>query len=116
MANEHFFYAVEGDTQERLELKLLDRDLTGATVKFHMRNSAGIVVANVEARVSTTVDANGDAIVSAAVAQQLPPFYLLEALPPGTYEAEFSVTYSSGVIETFPSKGFIEIHIRPEIA
>ena len=107
-----------GDTAPNIKARLKSKDgttvtLTGATVVFSMRHAQTRVVthsnrsANIlEATPPTepddpNVDYDWETVVPSI---------------PGPYEAEFEVTYSGGLIQTFPDSGFIDIQVEGEVA
>jgi hypothetical protein len=105
------FNIKQGDTGPRLLFALTpaaDVNLTGATVRFNMRSrDNGTVRINRASAVIVT------ATVTPTVA------YDWQAADTAISElchAEFEVTYSNGVIETFPNDGFILIAVKDDIA
>lgn len=103
------FYIKRRDTSPSLVYALIPTtvDLTGATVRFSMKNQEGAVVINraastvVTPTVTPTVRYNWQASDTANA---------------GFFFAEFEVTYSSGAIETFPNYSMIAIKISEDIA
>jgi hypothetical protein len=101
------FYIKRNDTSPsiRYALSPTSVDLTGATVRFHMRARGGATVVYSAASVVTatgtpTVEYDWDAADTDTA---------------GVYEAEFEVTYPVGAIETFPSVGYIRVSIEEDI-
>jgi hypothetical protein len=105
------FYIKQNDTSPSLRAALKDGDnlaidLTGATVRFHMKSledntvvvdaDATVVVPSVSGIVQYDWD-NGDTATA------------------GSYQGEFEVTFAGGAIETFPNKTNISISIKPEL-
>lgn len=104
------FSIKKGDTSPALRATLRYDDcsavnLTGASVRFHMRQVGSTQVlidaAAVVVSVAGVVEYRWTSLNTAAV---------------GAYEAEFEVTYADGKIETFPSDGFISVEIVEAIA
>ena len=103
------FYPKKGDTSPSL-LYALDPAstvLTGATVRFNMRDSAGAVKVNRAAAVVVT--ATGTPTVRY-------DWQAADTNTAGFFDAEFEVTYAGGAIETFPNDSFIRINITGDIA
>jgi len=104
------FYVKQNDTSPFMLATLKDAnevavDLTGASVRFHMRAVGASQV---------TVDA--DAVVTDAEAGIVK--YEWDAADTdtvGSYQAEFEVTFVSGDIETFPNNGYIRVEIIDDI-
>lgn len=102
------FNLKRGDTSPSLDYALIPAsvDLTGATVRFSMKNRAGAVV--IDSAVATVVTAT----VTPTVRY---PWAPADTAVAGFYRAEFEVTYAGGQIETFPNHGFIGVLIDPDI-
>lgn len=104
------FYLKTGDTSPALSVTLKDGDgaavdLTGATVVFNMNDEDGAQVINRGA--STLVDAaSGKAKYAWSAA---------DTAAAGYYTAEFEVTYSDATVETFPNRGYLEVHIIDDL-
>lgn len=81
-------------------------DLTGCSVRFHMRK-IGSSQAKTDAPASIT-DADNGIVVYAWSAQDTDTV--------GSFEAEFEVTFTGGEIESFPNNRFIEVEITDDIA
>lgn len=105
------FYIKQNDTSPFLLATLKDAnenliDLTAATVRFHMRRVG-----------STDAVVDGAAIVvnedQGTVRYE---WQAADTAQIGSYQAEFEVTYSGGVIETFPNNGYIRVEIKDDIA
>jgi hypothetical protein len=105
----NIFTLKTGDTSPSLLYALLPAtiDLTGATVRFSLRNrDTGAVIVNRAA---------------ALVVTATPPVVRYDWQPgntdvAGNFDGEFEVTYAGGAIETFPNRGFIDIRITAAIA
>jgi hypothetical protein len=105
------FYIKENDTSPALRAVLKDSDgvsvdLTGASVRFHMRNAnGGILVVNKPATIVTAasgiVDYNWDAEDTTVV---------------GQFEIEFEVTFPDGGIQTFPNQGYGTVVVADDLA
>lgn len=104
------FYIKQNDTQPRMLATLKDGDenlidLTGASVRFHMRTVGGSVVTDSAAVVVTA----GSGLVRY-------DWQAADTDTVGSYQAEFEVTYADGTIETFPNNGYIRVQIGDDIA
>lgn len=105
------FFIKQNDTSPSLQATLKDGadnavDLTGATVRFHMRQLG-----------TQTVKVDDDATVSDADNGVV--YYQWSASDTdtiGSFEAEFEVTFSGGEIESFPNNRFIQVEITDDIA
>jgi hypothetical protein len=104
------FFIKQNDTSPSLRAILKDGDeiainLTGATVRFHMRTVGGETAA---------VDADASIVTAESGIVQ----YLWDAADTatvGSYQAEFEVTFSGGAVETFPNNGYIRVEITDDI-
>lgn len=105
------FFIKQNDTSPAIQATLSDAagaavDLSGASVRFHMR-----AVGN------TTAKVDAAAVISNATGGIV--YYNWQAANTdtlGSYEAEFEVTFSGGEIETFPNNRFIQVEITDDIA
>lgn len=81
-------------------------NLTGASVRFHMRSVGG---GNpiVDAAATVVTAASGIVRYNWAAA---------DTDTIGTYQAEFEVTYADASIESFPNDGYIAVQIVDDIA
>lgn len=104
-----FFHLKRGDTSPSLLYALTPTDvvLTGATVVFNMKDSAGTVVVNQAAAIVVT--ATGTPTVRY-------DWVSGDVDTAGEFLGEFEVTYSGGAKETFPNYGNIPIQIAEDIA
>lgn len=100
------FTIKKNDTSPALEYTLSPAvDLTGASVRFHMRSRGGAL--KVDAAASITTPTPG-------IVQY--DFLAVDTDTVGTYEAEFEVTYADNTIETFPNSGYLIVNISDDIA
>lgn len=83
-------------------------DLTGATVRFNMRNSDGATI-KINRAVAVIVTPAGTPTVRY-------DWQAADVDTVGFYDAEFEVTYSGGAVETFPNADFIRVNITGDIA
>lgn len=95
-----------GDVSATLKRNDVAYDLTGATVRFHMRRSGAA---------ATKVDAAAT-IVTAADGTVLYSWQAGDTDQPGVYEVEWEVTEAGGDILTFPNGGYSTLRIHEEIA
>lgn len=103
------FTIKQSDTSPAIQATLQDANavpinLSGATVKFHMKLLGGNTILNEDMVIVTPLSGLvrydwqvGDTSVA------------------GTYYAEFEVTYADSTVETFPNTGNIPIVIIPKI-
>lgn len=104
------FYIKQGDTLPALQATLKDADdaavnLTGATVRFHMR---------LPGATSLTVDGAAE-IVTAASGIVKYVWQAGDTDEPGAYEAEFEVTFDDDTILTFPNSENLSILVFAEV-
>lgn len=105
------FYIKQNDTSPALRATLKNGlgiavDLTGCSVRFHMRR-VGDITAKVDAA-GTIVDDNNGIVEYYWIAGDTDTV--------GSFEAEFEVTYAGGETESFPNNRFIEVEITDDIA
>lgn len=105
------FYIKQNDTSPIIQATLKDAsdeliDLTGASVRFHMRK-IGNTTAKVDSAATVEDALNG--VVSYA-------WQAADTDTIGTFQCEFEVTYIDGGIETFPNSKFITVEITDDIA
>lgn len=111
------FYLKQNDTAEPITVaavyddgSLISEDLTGATVRFHMKSAAGV-----------TLVANGTATIPDIANKLLQ--YQWQTGDTGSaspsvnapHQAEFQITLSDGRIMTVPNSSNINIHVFPEL-
>lgn len=102
------WYMTQGDTAPRIRARLTQNsvpvNLSGADVVFRMWKNGAVVVEE-----DATVESASDGLV----------FYQWEdgdTDSVGTHEASFIVTYSGGLVQTFPGKGHMIVEIQPEVS
>jgi hypothetical protein len=105
------FYIKQNDTSPSIRATLKDGDevpidLTGATVRFHMRSIGGS---------SAKVDADATVVLPATAGIVQYDWDNGDTDTVGTYQAEFEVTLAGGAVETFPNNGYITIEIKDDI-
>lgn len=103
------FYVKQNDTSPAMLATLQDAEgnavnLTGATVRFHMRSVGGNPVVDAAATIVTPL--------SGIVRYN---WVAADTDTAGTYQAEFEVTYADASIETFPNDGYIVVQIIDDI-
>ena len=104
------FYIKQNDTSPPIRATLKDGDsvaidLTGASVRFHMRSiSGGAAVVDADA---TIINAAGGIVQYNWIADDTNTI--------GSYQAEFEVTYADSKIETFPNDGYVRIEVIDDI-
>lgn len=105
------FLMKRGDTAPSLRATLRNPDgtavdLTGATVRFLMRDRIS-GASRVTASASLVTPASG-------IVQY--DWQAADTSTAGTCDAEFEVTFASGKIETFPNSGFFQVVLQGDIA
>lgn len=105
------FYIKRNDTSPSMLAKLQDADgnavnVTGATVRFHLRAIGSQTV---------TVD-EAATIVTAIDGLVRYDWQAADTATIGSYQAEFEVTYADATVETFPNDGYIRVEIIGDIA
>lgn len=105
------FNIKRGDTSPSMLATLQDAngsavDITGATVRFHMRKTGS----------SATVVDEAATVVTADAGLVRYDWQTSDTDTVGSYQAEFEVTYSDGTIETFPNNSYIPVNIVSDIA
>lgn len=105
------FYIKQNDTSPAIQATLKDVDgnvvdLSGATVRFHMRKQ-GATTAKVDAA-ATIVDDIGGVVRYNWTSANTDTV--------GTYQAEFEVTYSDETVETFPNATYLKVKVVDDIA
>lgn len=105
------FYIKQNDTSPAMLATLQDANgtainLTGASVRFHMRTIGST---------QTVVDAAATVVtpLSGIVRYN---WIAADTDTIGSYQAEFEVTYADASIETFPNDGYIRVEIVDDIA
>lgn len=86
-------------------------DLTGATVIFHMADEAGIVKIN---RAASKIQSSPT--VNVGVVEFRFDSSLGETNLPGSYIAEWEVTFADGTTQTFPTRGRDRVQVLAEVA
>jgi len=104
------FKLKKNDTSPILQTTITDAagngvDLTGSTVRFHMKRY-GATTAKIDAAALVYDEDNG--IVRYA-------WQTGDTDVGGSFLAEFEVTYSDGTIETFPNSGYIQVDVLDDI-
>lgn len=105
------FYIKQNDTSPSLRAQLKDGDdipvdLTGATIRFHMRAIGGATAA---------VDASAQIITPDISGIVQYDWDNGDTATIGSYQAEFEVTFAGGAVETFPNSGYIRVEIIDDI-
>lgn len=105
------FYVKQNDTSPAMLATLQDADgnaidITGSSVRFHMRAIGSP---------QTIVDASAT-IVTADAGLVRYDWDAADTDTIGSYQAEFEVTYADASIETFPNDGYIRVEITDDIA
>jgi len=105
------FYIKQNDTSPSLRATLKDGDevpidLTGATVRFHLRQIGSTTV---------TVDADATVILPETAGIVQYDWDNGDTATVGSYQAEFEVTFAGGAVETFPNNGYIRVEITDDI-
>ena len=110
MANPTFFIK-RNDDQPTLDVALRDDknrpvDVTGASVVFHMRNTADDTTKISGASVTVLAASKGEGRYS---------WTTTNTNTAGNFEAEFQVTFSDGGVQTFPNDGYIDVIITEDV-
>ena len=103
------FYIKQNDTSPSILATLADANnvpvpLTGVTVRIHIRDVAGSLLVDRQIEIINPLEG----IVRFN-------WQTGDTATPGTYYAEFEVTYTDDTIETFPNNGKSVIVIKPEL-
>ena len=106
------FYIKQNDTRPELDVFLRDDkdrtiNVTGATVKFNMRNASDNTI-KVNAGSVTTVTSTGGRVKYS--------FSSADTDTAGNFDGEFQVTFVGGQVETFPNDGYIKVIITDDVA
>ena len=104
------FYIKQNDTSPAMLATLKDGDgtvieLSGSTVRFHMRPLGAA---------TNTVDAAA-AIHNVDAGQVSYTWSAPDTATTGIFEAEFEVINTDGSVETFPNSGYISVEITDDI-
>ena len=104
------FNIKQNDTSPAIQITCLDSDstaidVTGASVRFLMRDKDGTV----------KVTGVGEVVTPTAGVIKY-DWAAADTDTSGGYEAEFEVTYADGTIETFPNVSYIRVTITDDIA
>ena len=106
------FYIKQNDTRPELDTFLRDDkdrsiNITGATVKFSMRN-ASTNVGKISLAAVT--------VVSSTAGRVKYSFTASDTDTAGNFDGEFQVTFIAGQIETFPNDGYIKVIVTDDVA
>jgi|TARA_R110000751_G_scaffold256144_1_gene355642 hypothetical protein len=106
------FYIKQNDTRPELDVFLRDDkdrtiNVTGATVKFNLRNASDNTVKINNGSVTTVSSTSGRVKYSFAAS---------DTDTAGNFDGEFEVTFVGGQVETFPNDGFIKVIITDDVA
>ena len=104
------FYIKQNDTSPSMLATLQDADaaavdVTGASIRFHMRAIGSTQVITDEEVV----------IVDAEAGEVRYDWQAADTATVGAYQAEFEVTYADASVETFPNDGYIRVQITDDI-
>lgn len=105
-------YMKQNDTAPALTATLKDDngtaiDLTGATVVFNMRQRSDSTV---------KVNRGSVSIVSAAAGQVSYSWQTGDTDTVGVFDGEFEITHADSTIQTVPSKDYIKVVIKDDLA
>ena len=106
------FYIKQNDTRPELDVFLRDDkdrtiNVTGATVKFNLRNASDNTIKINNGSVTTVSSTSGRVKYS---------FSASDTDTAGNFDGEFEVTFVGGQVETFPNDGFIKVIITDDVA
>lgn len=102
------FQLKPGDRKYAIKYQLSDYSsgsglLTGGSVKFQMMDASG----------TTVIDAAGTILDDDGIVAY--EWGAGDTDTEGTYRAEFKVTFSDGLSQTYPSSGFIAVEISRDV-
>ena len=105
------FFIKQNDTGPVITASLKDADnaainLTGATVRFHMR-AVGSTSAKVDQAAIVTDETGGSVKYE---------WQSGDTDTVGQFQAEFEVTYASNRVETFPNNSYVMVQVVDDIA
>ena len=106
------FYIKQNDSRPELDVFLRDDkdrsiNVTGATVKFNMRNASDN---------TTKISAGSVTTVSSTSGRVKYSFSTSDTDTSGNFDGEFQVTFVGGQVETFPNDGFIKVIITDDVS
>ena len=106
------FYIKQNDTRHELDVFLRDDkdrtiNVTGATVKFNMRNASDNTV---------KINLGSVTTVSSTAGRVKYSFSSSDTDTSGNFDGEFQVTFVGGQVETFPNDGYIKVIITDDVA
>jgi len=106
------FFIKQNDDRPHLDAFLRDDkdrpvDITGASVKFHLRSLADNSVKITDGSVSVTNATEG------AVRFE---WTTTNTNTSGNYQGEFQVTFADATVESFPNNGYIKVVITDDVA
>jgi len=106
------FYIKQNDTRPELDVFLRDDkdrtiNVTGATVKFNMRNASDN---------SVKINLGSVTTVSSTAGRVKYSFSSADTDTSGNFDGEFQVTFVGGQVETFPNDGYIKVIITDDVA
>jgi hypothetical protein len=101
------FQIKRGDTSPSLRFVLdpATTDLTGAAVRFQMRQRGAALV----------IDAIAFIVTPSGTPTVQYDWMAADTAIAGSFEAEFRVTYADGSVETFPNAGFLTVRIAEDV-
>ena len=106
------FYIKQNDTRPELDVFLRDDkdrtiNVTGATVKFNMRNASDNTV---------KVNLGSVTTVSSTAGRVKYSFSSADTDTSGNFDGEFQVTFVGGQVETFRNDGYIKVIITDDVS
>jgi hypothetical protein len=106
------YYVKQGDTAPVATATLLDPSgdavsLSGATVRFHMKDATTVIV-----DAAATPDADQVTNKGKVTYQWL----TANTTTAGTFRAEWQVTFADATIQTFPNYGYDTVQIESQLA
>lgn len=103
------WYMTQGDTAPRIRGQLTENsdpvDLSDASVEFRMTKNGTVILEE---------DATIESASTGMVYYQWSDGDTDDSV--GIHEASFIVTWNGGLVQTFPSKGFIVVQIQPSVS
>lgn len=110
------FNIKRGDTSPAIESELQDTDgnavnLTGATVRFLMKERGGDLTVDGEADLAADPTTGVVSYSWVAAVGETPG----DTDVAGEYDAEWEVTFSDGTVQTFPNSTYLSVSVKKDL-